>query len=421
MSINRTLTAALAALANPAHRDFLLGLYSSGGQAVLTPDNARHILPLSQYRILVAHGRDRYSLSRLLTHFFDDVTQRQRLNESLGDIADQHRSRVQELYHEYRHAVMNGNHRDIGKFADQFHGACADLAQTISSGIERLLAHIENNFAIVSSLSAKQRQNEYYLQQANKLNETLITLFRIDLIDYPLEYPELYNAYQAFLLDRRSEWTNEILRVISRLKTHLFRLRDAEPNLRRLRKLAGFLRQHPIYEFPEIANYSDPPHWLHHDPGRESVAYSDVTDGATTDDLEVIARQIPARRIISPSVRCAGTLKRRAGSAPAELMAIPRYRKALQQFAHAVEKSPSPLSAIDWKLENSAAVELTDPLWLMLVLHGSTITTSPFPSLRLEPIGRRGTASISRNLYLTDIVVDGPTAYPGIAALRSVP
>lgn len=71
---------ALGAL--PSNRDVITEAYERGS-LVRTGDNARNIFVLQQFRILVSDGNDTYRLSRHLSRFFDELTQKQRLYELL--------------------------------------------------------------------------------------------------------------------------------------------------------------------------------------------------------------------------------------------------------------------------------------------------------------------------------------------------
>jgi len=399
---------ALGAIAT--HRKVIGDTYERGS-IVRTAENAREIFVLQQRRILFTDGHDTYRLSRHLIRFLDDLTQKQRLFEMLGSDIGKLNDRVHQLRDEYAEAFMDGRLDDIDHVAAEFHDACAELSDAVSSGISRLLLQAENNFAAVRALSAKERQNLHYLDQSDKLSQALGSLERMnmqDLLDMDTpRYAGLAIPYRRLVTNRLAEWNTELGRVTSILKAYLYRLRLIAPDVKRLRAFARFLHQNPGYAPPDYENRRNVPAWLLRDQGQKLTAYPNVEDRALLPELDAIARNLPAPRVSVRVPREAGSLSRRAGEQQPIEVVQPPHRIALQRLGHDALRATGPLSALEWKREHAADLGVPDDVWLLLVLHSRDIDTLPFRRLAYDAVSHRGDSPMSRNVYIQDVLLHG--------------
>lgn len=112
----------------------------------------------------------------------------------------------------------------------------------------------ENQFANVSTLAEKRRQNEFYLKRAKRIGETMALLESENLLGTltgPSLLKPLLAVYQHQVLVRLPQWRATHMDITAVLKAYLYRLRQVEPNARRIRALAHFLRKDPDYQPPE--------------------------------------------------------------------------------------------------------------------------------------------------------------------------
>jgi hypothetical protein len=379
---------------------------------VRTAENAREIFELHQHRILVPDGHDAYRLSRNLMRFLDDLTQKQRLYESLGADIGKLNDRIHLLRREYNSAIVEGKNEDIDVVAGDFYDACAELSDAVSSSLERLLIQAESNFGAVRSLSAKERQNRYYLDEADKLSSALGSLERMNLQEEldldPLTEGTLAIPYRRLVTHRLAEWSTELLRVTGILKDYLFKLRQIAPDVRRLRDFVRFIHQNPGYVPPEIDGLRNLPSWAMRDHGMALLAHPDPGNRDTVDALEEIARKLPAPKVEVKVPKSAGTLVNgKSGGKIA--VPIPAHRLALQRFGHAALQSQAPISSIEWKRKHAADLDIPDDLWIHLVINSENIARAPFTRLHFEPVSRRGLSPISRNVVISDVRVHGRT------------
>jgi hypothetical protein len=400
---------ALGALA--AHQDLIQEAYERGSLR-RTTENARAITVLHQYRLLIADGPDNYHLSRLLSRLLDDVTQRQRLYESLGESIGPLSERIYNLKSEFASAARAGHAEEMDLVAANFHDACNDLSDAVASSLSRLLVQAESRFGVVGSLSAKLRQNEHYLRQAEKISEALSALERSqdiywDIHDGDPLYEDLTGPYHRIVSQRLGEWSAEILRVTAILKTFLFRLRQVAPDVRRIRDLSDFLHHNPGYEPPDFSEQGVLPTWLHRDPGVRLRAHPDVRDESIGPELEAIARKLPAARVVVPRKREAGSLTRSAGDKPKVKLAPQPQKIQLIRFVTKALESPVPLSARKWNRSEGSSLNITDDLWLFLVMQARQSQVAPFNKVIFRSIEYRGAAPISKNVFVRDILVHG--------------
>lgn len=399
------------ALSAAATHRVLIGKAYEGGTITRTPDNAHAISTLQQLRILITDGQDSFRLSRSLTRFLDDLTQKQRLFELLGADITKLNDRVLLLRDEYVTAFTEGRAEDADSVAADFHDACAELSDAVASSISRLLLQAENDFAAVRALSAKERQNKHYLDQADKLSQALGSLERLnmqELLDTgSLSYAGLAAPYRRLITNRLNEWNTELSRVTGILKAYLFKLRQIAPDVRRLRAFARFLHQNPGYSPPDIEDRRQLPGWLLRDPGVPLQAYPDPQDAETLSELEAIAEKLPAPKIIVKRVREAGALSHRTADRAPLKIAQPPQRVALQRLGYAALQSEAPISALSWKREHAADLDVPDDLWLFLVLHSRDVDKLPFRRVRYQTIGHPGAARISRNIFIRDVILSG--------------
>lgn len=402
------LQGALAALAT--HKELIEETYTRGGVR-RNVDNARQVMVLHQYRIFVSDGQDEYRLSRTFSRFLDDVTQRQRMYEVLGENIGALNERIYSLKTEFATATREGRVDDMDVIAGQFADACADLSDAIATSLSRLLVLAESRFGVVTSLAAKIRQNEHYLRQAERLSEAVSALDRSQDIAWevyeedPL-YADLIGPYRRLVASRLGEWNAEILRVTFILKSFLFRLRHVAPDVKRLRAFADFLHHNPGYEPPDFTDRRTLPAWLLRDPGIHCTAHADIQDDSLGPELEAIAAKLPAARVVLPRRREAGSLSK-SGSQARKKVIVPPEKEALRRFVLAALASPKALSARDWLRSDGGALRIEEDIWLHLVLQAWDSRAAPFDKARFRSVEYRGRAAISRNVFVRDVLVHG--------------
>jgi hypothetical protein len=406
--LNDLLTNALNAIAT--HRNLIHEVYTKGRYLKNGSKSDRDAYVLHQNRIFVSDSRDTYRLSSFMTKLFDEVTQKQRLFELLGDNAGAQVDRISQLLGEYANAVFAGHVEDADHVSAQFYDACADLSDTFSSGISKLLNQAETNFAVVNSIEAKSRQNAHYLRQAGRFSDALKLLDQFG-VEQQLsagycDFEPLAISYRTLISDRKAEWHTEISRLLHFFETYLYRLRSIAPDVKRFRQFANFLQQNSGYELPDLEETHHHPLWLMRAAGISPVAYSNLRDASAYEYLSEIAAKLPAPTEVIVRERVPGRIERNANK-PTETLRLQPHHVALSSFAKAASRSTAPLSALGWKRRHFPDIGVPDEVWLLLVIHSKNSHRAEFSRLQYNRIERRGESHISRNLFVMDVMVHG--------------
>lgn len=409
------LSLALGAIAN--HRELIHSTYVSGRYTKNGSKQDREAYVLQQNRIFVPEGRDGYRLSSLLTRFFDEVTQKQKLYEQMGDSGSKI-TRLSDLSYEYGNAVLDGRVDESDLVAEQFHGACADLADTFSSDITKLINQADTNFAVVKSISAKNRQNTHFLGQAKRLSDALNSLEKAKLDELfnagTVDFNPLLKSYRVLITGRLDEWHSEIARLLHFFESYLYRLRDIAPDVKRFRHFANFIQQNPGYVPPEIDLSSHHrPAWMMRALPITLAAHSDPLNDSAFDYLSAISRNLPITKVTHPSStsnreRMVGVIERRADSDKRKFVIRPDpHRIALNRLAKHAAISTQPISALEWKRENSPELSIPDDIWLLFVLSAKDIDKPIFTRLQFDLVEHTGMSAISRNRFVRDVMLHG--------------
>ncbi|MEN9484194.1 MAG: hypothetical protein RJB37_2074, partial [Pseudomonadota bacterium] len=115
-----------------------------------------------QQRVLVPHTPEEYRLHSTLRRFFDSALNTHRILHSSADIGTNF-GRLEVLTDSYIAAFNEDNESDTDAYEDEIAQAVFEISDGLQGFITNLQANIETRFAAVSSISAKRKQNEFYL------------------------------------------------------------------------------------------------------------------------------------------------------------------------------------------------------------------------------------------------------------------
>ena len=352
------------------NRQLLADTYHKGTIS-LTEENRATIRKLQQQRVLLPYLQDQFRLAPSLNRHLDEVLQRQRNYAVSSNFADQ-TQRLVHLVDEYLKASYENRLDDRDTYEADFDAAVFELGENIVSSLLLLRTLTDNCFANVSTLAEKQRQNEYYIRQAEKLNEVLgalqaeeiVELFNTSLLS------SLYSVYQYQLLHKLPEWRANLLDITTTLKNYLYRLRQIEPEAKRLRTFAHFLNRNPDYQTPDSENLPQPPSWAQRFSGLLLKTYPDLRRNFVRETLGEMARSIPATPIIRPQrSRETGKLILSDEEIPIVVLQPKRIQRLFLQYLQQASLSALPLSALKWKRQYTTKDLPTDEAWLLYVMH----------------------------------------------------
>lgn len=393
-----------------ASRHLIAAAYTDGG-VTMDEDNRRRVGQLQQHRVLVPYLQDDFRLSPSLGRHLDEVFQRQRsyaVGANLRELVE----RLERLIGEYVTASHEGRQEDQDDYQSEFDAAVFELAALVGDDLLGLRVITENQFANVSTLAEKRRQNEFYLNRAEKIGETLALLEGENLlgtlVGSSLLQP-LLTVYQHQVRQRLPQWRATHMDITAVLKAYLYRLRQVEPNARRLRALAHFLRKNPDYQPPEALSLQALPAWSSRFAGLRLKTHPDLALSSTRDALADMARGIAAAKVSIARQRLAGRPADGGTDKAVRLMAPKPVQQAFARYLRAASAATAPLSALGWKRAQRDFDALDDGAWLLYVLHGVDMLGKtgkgrlpPLQSKRQEAPASHGR---SGNIVVTDLAL----------------
>ena len=364
-----------------ANKHLIAEAYCNGGIA-LEEENQRKIRQLIENRVLIPYFQQDFRISPTLGRHLDEVFQRQRsyaVGANFVDLAN----RLRQLIIEYTTASNENRLDDQEDYAAEYDAGVFELASLIHDELLSLRAITENQFANVSTMAEKQRQNEFYLDRAEKIGETIALLEGENLLGTLSESPllkPLLEVYQHQVLVKLAGWRSTHMDITSVLKAFLYRLRQIEPNARRIRAFAHFLRKNPDYQTPDSDSIQTLPAWSSRYAGLRLKTHPDLSVSQSRDALAEIAQSIPSAKISIVRERAAGSRINDGEVHGVRILQPKPVQLAFRRYLQAASISLSPLSAIDWKRKQSEFSTLGDDAWLLYAIHSIEMLGKEFKS-----------------------------------------
>ena len=392
------------------HKQLISKAYHNNG-VHLDSENQRAIRRLQQHRVLLPYVQDEYRLSPSLSRHLDEVFQRQRNYALSGNFGEQI-NRLEYLVDEYLEACHQNRAEDRDTYENDFESGVFELREGIDSMLLFLRTLTENRFANVSTLDEKRRQNEYYIHQAEKISDALRALQQDGLSEQlsgsDLLTP-LFGVYQYQLQNMLPEWRASLLDITSTLKNYLYRLRQVEPEARRIRNFAHFLNKNRDYQVPDAEDLLELPAWSARFDGLRLKIHPDLSENRTREALVEVAQSIPPAPVTIDRERKAGSLVDEGHDKATVTIKPNPVQLAFHHYVGAAIESAKPLSALQWKQQHQEFSSLKDEMWLLYVLHAtqmlSVSTNARWRKLQVERREAPVAYGLSGNITVSDISV----------------
>ena len=365
-----------------------------------------------QHRVLIPYFQQDFRISPTLGRHLDEVFQRQRsyaVGANFGELTN----RLRQLIIEYMTASHENRLEDQEDYAAEYDAGVFELASLINDELLSLRAITENQFANVSTMAEKQRQNEFYLDRAEKIGETIALLEGQSLLgtlsDSPLLKP-LLEVYQHQVLVRLAGWRSTHMDITAVLKAFLYRLRQIEPHARRIRAFAHFLRKNPDYQPPESESVQTLPAWSSRYAGLRLKTHPDLSISQSREALAEIAQSIPSAKISIVRERAAGRLINDGAVNSVRVIQPKPVQLAFHRYLQAACDALVPLSAIGWKRKQPEFSRLDDDAWLLYAVHsiemlGKSIKTGRLRGLEVKRYEAPTEHVRSGNIVIKDVAL----------------
>lgn len=383
-----------------AHRHLVAEAYHQGS-VLRNDDNRRAIEVLQQQRVFVPHSPDEYRLHSSLRRFLASAFSSHRILQSSGDIGAIF-AHLEKLTDFYIAAFNEDDQAATDSYEDEISQTVFEINDSLQGFITNLQANIETRFGAVTSLAAKKRQNEFYLNATHTLVHVLEAFQLSDLLERIQAFPRIETLLRTQLFARIPVFRSSLQTIYDTLRQFLFEFRKIEARAKRIQQMWLFLKKTPDYEPRDWDNANDLPAWLERSPGFPIATHPDVSDPACEDRLVEIAQSIQPDQ--SPRKRReAGALT--AEETPARVtVKVPPHLIALRKMLKEAKAAQAPVSARQWKIEHAAELEFDDTLWLELTLDLLTKKTSVTKNVTIdyEQHSREGPFSTG-NILIKDL------------------
>lgn len=392
-----------------ANKHLIAAAYCQGG-IVLDEDNQRKIRQLLQHRVLTPYFEQDFRINPTLVRHLDGVFQKQRsyaVGANFGDLTH----RIRQLIVEFMTAGHENRMEDQEGYGSEYDASVFELSSLINDELMGLRTITENQFANVGTMTEKRRQNDFYLERAEKIGETLSLLEGESLLgtlsDSSLLQP-LLAVYRHQILVRLAGWRSTHMDITAVLKAFLYRLRQIEPNARRLRAFAHYLRKNPGYQPPDSDGVQALPSWSKRHAGLALKTHPDLSVSTSRDSLVEIAEGIPSAKVSITRGKSAGRLIDDGSTVQVRIVQPKPVQVAMHRYVKEAYASSTPLSAAQWKKQQSGFSDLDNDAWVLYAVHaidtmGKAIKTGHLKGLQILRHEAPASHAKSGNLVINDL------------------
>lgn len=335
------------------------------GSLQRTDDNRRAVEALHQHRVLVPHTHDEYRLHSSLRRFLDTTLNTQRMVHGSSDIGAIF-TRIEVLVDSVA-AFHEGRQDEADACEDEIASAVYEITDGLQEFLTSLQASIATRFGAVSSLAAKRRQNEFYLEVTHRLVETLKALHFSDIDARVAPFDRIAELFRTQIFRRMPVFRDALQAVYETLRQFLFEFRQVEERARGLHTMWLFLHRNPDYEPQDWDQSPEVPPWLTRAGGIHLTTFPDVLDEASEEALADFAQALAPASGHTSRRRQPGALAPARAPQTVKVARKP-YILALHRLLAEARTSEMPLSARNWRHRRAPELPVQDGLWIEVVL-----------------------------------------------------
>ncbi|SOZ19192.1 hypothetical protein [Cupriavidus taiwanensis] len=330
--------------------------------------NAR-IDTLSNLKALKPQDEGVYRLNPRLRDFIADYLVSYRAYQTLTRLSggiQQARS----VWREIRVRYDNGDASDRESLVAQLVDTVIDISYSIERNLSLLHALISTQYGDVSNFQAKLRQNKFYVNEVSEsLNEMeqVSTLFgEVESQALNIGMLDVRSIVRKRLTSRILTWTLQIKDVQAAINRSLFRAKLQSERVRKLSRVAHYLRQNKTASGFEVSSDSAPAEIFVAEP----IPLAHNLDVRTCSDRDRAAlmdalRRLPPRAVPVPVQEAEPALAIIDEEEVAALDPLEPHDAMVSELITALHQSSQSISLRDWKERHADGMDLRDEDWLL--------------------------------------------------------
>lgn len=361
---------------------------------------------LSNLKALKPQDEGVYRLNPRLRDFIADYLVSYRAYQTLTRLTGGIRQ-ARSVWREIRVRHENGDASDRESLIAQLVDTVIDISYSIERNLSLLHALISTQYGDVSNFQAKLRQNKFYVNEVSEsLNEMeqVSSLFgEIDSQALNIGMLDVRSIVRKRLISRILTWTLQIKDVQAAINRSLFRARMQSERVRKLGRVAHYLRQNKTASGFEVSSDAAPPDIFVAEP----IPLMHNLDVRTCSDrdravLMDALRRLPPRAVPIPVQEPEPALGiiDEDDTAPPDF--LEPHDAMLGNLIAALHQSSQSISLRDWKERYADGLDLWDEDWL---LYASIQLESE--GVHLTFVNALPTDHLYANQVSTDILAHG--------------
>jgi hypothetical protein len=354
-----------------ANRELVSQAYHDG-LITETSENSVGVRALEHACAIRGFDEDDFKLTRQLQNTLDAATFRVRSYDRLMRVSPK-LDRLRRLVTSMIEARRAGQTDDMADAAAEFEDECFSIREDIRRNIYTLRSLIDSDFATARSLSEKERQNRYYINETEDVQNDVLRVVEFDLPS-TLMLSELYDfsgVFSRMVSQHLQAWQVQLAEIWKTIRLMLFKTREVQQQNSNFAKALLLFQLHPRYEGPEVPVDDGSPAWLFKIdpiPIRPNI---DVRFAGTEMALAAIAESVPATRERQSRPEDFTPQPVLEDTGPKEVELEPELYDIAHHFFFVDVRAcadPMGVSAYLWKFRRPEFDELSMDVWLQCLM-----------------------------------------------------
>lgn len=339
------------------------------GRIYATEDNIKKITLLVQQRILTADIHDSYQLRYSMRQFLNLVLNTNKIMDSNTDFSISF-NRLDDFVNRHNDAFAESRDEDRDYYHMRIRDSVNDIAGSIADELLHISGLIDSQFATVSTLSEKMKENDWYMTRAKSILDLLETFSFSDIEQRLLGHHDLTLTFNLLLKSRMPEFIETFRAILEKLDKYKYEFRKIEAQAKLLRKFSHHLSRYPDWSPNDWSSNEKLEDWMSiAEP--LTLSFSPSVESSDNEKMLVdIAINLPAFKGFRPQnkKRSPGVLID-MGESPVIKFTHSGIQIAVNHYLEAVLSAEKGISARSWWLNNPALLEqVSEEYWLHRIL-----------------------------------------------------